>query len=178
MEEAMDEAMQEIRRETPDPEQPANTKPGEPKPADLNALLKADKALQSQFDRQIAKALDTAKSKWEAEKNLSAEQLAQQKAQERAAELAQREAELTRRELRAAALEQMSQRGLPTELLDAISVDDEVSMTASLDKTEKAFRAAVDKAVKDKMKGDPPKFTPTDPSSTQLAAIRAAAGLK
>ncbi len=145
---------------------------------DLNALLKGNKALQSQFDKQVSKALDTAKGKWEAEKNLTAEQLVQQKAQDREKELADREAELTRRELRATALEQMSQKGMPAELIDAISVTDEAAMAASLEKAEKAFRAAVDRAVKDKLKGGTPKDTPADPKATHMAAMRAAAGLK
>ena len=117
--------------------------------------------------------MDTAKGKWEADKNLTAEQLANQKAQEKEEALADREAELTRRELRAAALEQMSQKGMPPELIDAISVTDEEAMAASLEKAEKAFRA-----VKDKLKGGTPKDTPADPKATHMAAMRAAAGLK
>ncbi|MEA5016127.1 MAG: DUF4355 domain-containing protein [Candidatus Limiplasma sp.] len=166
---------------TPPPEgdpKGGNEPPADPKPANLNALLAGDKALQSQYDKLVSKALDTAKGKWEAERNLTAEQLAEQKAKEKEAALAEREVELTRRELRAAALEQMSTKGMPPELIDAISLADEESMAKSLEQAEKAFRAAVDKAVKDKLKGGAPKDTPPDNQATHLAAIRAAAGLK
>lgn len=134
----------------------------ETKPADLNALLKGDKTLQSQFDKLISKALDTAKGRWTAEQNLTAEQLAQQKVWEREEELASREAEPTGRELWTAALEQMSAKGMPPELVDAINVADEAAMAQRLEKAEKAFRAAIDKVVKEKVQGSTLKSSPAD----------------
>lgn len=150
----------------------------ETRPADLNALLAGDKALQSQFDRLVGKALDTARGKWETERHMTADQLAQQKAREREDALDSREAELTRRELRATALGLMSQRGIPSELIDCVSMADEKAMVDSLGRAETAFRAAVNQAVAQRMRGGAPKDAPGDPQAGHLAAMRAAAGLK
>ena len=151
--------------------QPART-------ADLNALLAGDKALQSQFDKLVSKALDTAKNRWEAEKNMTAEELARQRAGEREAELAAREEALIRRELRASALGLLGERGLPVELIDCVSVADETAMLNSLEKAEKAFRGAVNQAVAQRMRGSAPQAAQGNAQAERLAAVRAAAGLK
>ncbi len=171
-------ATPEAPPQAPEASPHSDPQPIPPAPADLNALLNGDKALQSQFDKLVAKALDTARGKWEAQRNMTAQELADQRAQEREKELADREAELTRRELRASALGLMSQKGMPPELIHCVSLADEGAMAQSLEQAEQAFRAAVDRAVKDKLKGGPPKDAPADSQTTRLAAMRAAAGLK
>ncbi|MEA5017022.1 MAG: DUF4355 domain-containing protein [Candidatus Limiplasma sp.] len=164
-------APQEAPGAEPAQNQPART-------ADLNALLAGDKALQSQFDKLVSKALDTAKSRWEAEKNMTAEELARQRAGEREAELAAREEALIRRELRASALGLLGERGLPVELIDCVSVADEDAMLNSLEKAEKAFRGAVNQAVAQRMRGSAPQAAQGNAQAERLAAVRAAAGLK
>ena len=136
----------------------------------------ADKAMQAEFDRRVAKSLSTAKAKWEEEKQLTAQQLADRQAQERTADLDKREAELNLRVRRTTALESLGQKGLPAALADALDYTDDKTAAASLDKVEKAFRQAVDAAVAEKLKGAPPKDDKggADP----MASIRAAMGLK
>lgn len=147
------------------------------KPADLNTLLKGDKTLQSQFDKLVSKALDTAKSKWQQEQSMTAEQLAAAKLKEQEDGLTQREAELARRELRATALGTLGEKGLPVSLIDCVALDSEEAMKDTLEKAEKAFRSSVDAAVKDKLKGGTPKDTGGG-GDAYTAQMRAALGLK
>ena len=134
--------------------------------------------MQSQFDKLVSKALDTAKNRWEAEKNMTAEELARQRTGEREAELAAREEALIRRELRASALGLLGERGRPVELIDCVSVADEAAMLNSLEKAEKAFRGAVNQAVAQRMRGSAPQAAQGNAQAERLAAVRAAAGLK
>lgn len=147
---------------------------GVPTATSLDEVLK-NPALQAEFDRRIAKALTTGKANWEKEQNMTAEQLAEQKNQERQAELDRREAELNQRALRAQALESLGEKGLPRELADSLAFSDEKALTASLEKVEKAFRDSLEKAVNDRLKGTPPKDGGTP--DAQAAAMRAALGL-
>lgn len=128
-------------------------------------------AYQAEFDRRVTKALQTAQDKWqkdadarilaaktEAEKlaRMTAEQKAEHERQEREKSLADRETALTVRELRAQAAETLSQKGLPAALLDVLAYSDADKCAASIDAAEKAFRAAVQTGVEERMKGTPP----------------------
>ena len=126
-----------------------------PKAPSFDDFLK-DTANQSEFDKRVAKALATAKGNWEKEKNMTAEQLAQQKIQEREADIQKREADITKRELRSKALETLGTKGLPKELVDTLDYTDEKSMNGSLANIEKAFRDSLQKAVDERLKGAPP----------------------
>lgn len=118
--------------------------------------------LDSWYDKKMAKSLETAKANWakESQKAIEeakteAERLAAMSAEEKAAAekqkeeaaLAQREAEITRRELRATALETLAEKELPKELIETIVLTDSDACKASIDSVEKAFRAAVETAV-------------------------------
>lgn len=72
-------------------------------------------------------------------------------------ELNDREKEITRRELRATALETLAERGLPKQLADILDYTDADSTNTSIESVEKVFREAVEIAVNDRLKGDPPK---------------------
>lgn len=148
------------------------------KPSDLNSLLKSDRALQSQFDKLMSKALETAKGKWQNEQNMTAEQLAAAKLAEKESTLTQREQELQRRELRATALGTLSEKGLPASLIGCVALDSEEIMAQSLAEAEKAFRSSVDAAVKAKLKGDTPKAGGSDPQAGYASQMRSAMGLK
>lgn len=164
---------------------------GDRKPT-FDDLLK-DKSIQSEFDKRISKALETAKAKWETEyqqkleeakteaeklAKMNAEQKAEYERQQREEELAKREAEITRRELRASALETLSEKGLPKELADIINYTDAESTKTSLESIEKAFRQAVEDGVNERLKGNPPKGgggTPepdNDPFKAKLAKYK------
>lgn len=127
-----------------------------------------DKAYQSEFDKRIAKSLETAKAKWdtEAQKKIDdakteAEKLAKMNADEKAkfeeqkriAELEKREKEITTRELKAQAYETLASKNLPKELIDTLVFTDAEQCNKSIEAVEKAFQAAVEKAVNEKLKG-------------------------
>lgn len=132
-----------------------------------------DKKYQSEFDKRVAKALETAKGKWEtdyqtkieeakteAEKlaKMNAEQKAKYAEEKRIAELEQREKEITTRELRATAYETLAEKNLPKELVDILNYSDAENCNKSIESVEKAFQSAVEKAVNDKLRGgNPPK---------------------
>lgn len=123
-------------------------------------------------------AVQNARTEAERLAQMTAEQRAEHERQEREVALAKREAELTRRELRAQALETLTGRGLPHELADVLNYADADTCNASLTGMEKAFRTAVQRGVEDRMRGTPPKSGSADPTASMLAEMRAAVGLK
>lgn len=116
----------------------------------------------SYFDKRTAKAIETAKAKWESETQskieaakteaekmaeMTAEQKAQHKEQERLNEINKREAEITRRELRAQSLEKLAEKELPKELIDVVVLTDAEACNTSIEAIEKSFRKAVEDGV-------------------------------
>ncbi len=67
--------------------------------------------------------------------------------------LTAREKDLTAREVRAKALEELAARGLPAALAEALPTDDEAHCMDALDRIESAFREAVSIAVDERLKG-------------------------
>lgn len=142
---------------------------------------------QSEFDKKVAKALETAKSKWESEAKqkledakteaeklakMNAEQKAKYAEEKRIAELDAREKDITVRELQAMAKVTLTDKGLPLELSQVLNYVDADSCNKSIEAVEKAFQAAVGKAVNDKLRGgNPPKGTAsgTDALRAQIA---------
>lgn len=136
-------------------------------------MLKANKEMQSEFDKRMAKAQETAltkaKAEWEAEAQAKADEaakLAKMTADEKAKHefekqkkaMADREANVTKRELIAAAKEQLTGKGLPAELAKCLDYSSADNCKASMEAVEKAFGAAVDAAVNERLKGSVPKF--------------------
>lgn len=151
-----------------------------------------DKKHQSEFDKRVAKALETAKSKWEIEKatelenakteaeklaKMNAEQKAKYAEEKRIAELEKREKDITTRELKAQAYETLAEKNLPKELIGTINFESAETCNASIEAIEKSFQSAVEKAVNEKLRGgDPPKSS--QEKANIDAALRAAFGLK
>ena len=77
--------------------------------------------------------------------------------QQREAELARRETEIAKRELRAQAVEQLSARQLPVELADLLDYSDAERCAASLETVERIFRQAVQQGVERRIVGSAPK---------------------
>lgn len=133
----------------------------------------SDKKYQSEFDKRVAKALETAKSKWEKEKaaelqdakqeaeklaKMNAEQKAKYAEDKRIEELNKREREITTRELKAQAYEILAEKSLPKELIATLNFTDAEQCNKSIEAVEKAFQSAVEKAVNAKLRGkDTPK---------------------
>lgn len=132
-----------------------------------------DKKYQSEFDKRIAKALETAKGKWETDKatelenakteaeklaKMNAEQKAKYAEEKRLSELEKREKDITTRELKAQAYETLAEKGLPKDLVEILNYSDAESCNKSIEAVEKAFQSAVEKAVNEKLRGkDTPK---------------------
>ena len=51
------------------------------------------------------------------------------------------------------------------------------ALDASLDSAERAFRAAVQRGMEQRLRGEPPRTGGSDPGAAFLARVRAAAGL-
>lgn len=127
-----------------------------------------DKKYQSEFDKRIAKALETAKGKWETDyqakieeakteaqklAKMNADQKAEYEAQKRVAELEKRERDITTRELKAQAYETLAEKGLPKELVEILNYENADTCNKSIESVEKAFQSAVEKAVNEKLRG-------------------------
>lgn len=163
---------------------------GEKNPAEaFDEMLKQGKN-QSEFDRRVAKAIETSQAKWQEKANaekteaerlarMSAEQKAEHDRQKRESALAEREKAVAVREMRATAAQQLSERGLPQALLDCLDYSGADQCGKSIDAMEKAFRDAVQSGVTERMKGQTPKTGGGgDPQTAWDAQVRAAMGLK
>lgn len=161
---------------------------GDKKPSAFDDFLKGA-GNQSEFDRRVTKALETAKAGWQAEADkkiaeakteaerlaqMTAEQKAQHEQEKREKTIADREAQITRRELRATALETLAEKSLPKDLADILDYGDAEKCNASLASVEKAFRTAVQAGVDERLRGKTPK---AGDGTTSDAAMRAAMGL-
>lgn len=152
----------------------------------------ADKKYQSEFDRRVAKALETAKIKWETEKaaeiqnakqeaeklaKMNAEQKAKYAEDKRIEELNKRERDITTRELKAQAYEILAEKNLPKELIATLNFTDAEQCNKSIEAVEKAFQAAVEKAVNEKLRGGkPPKDSAGSSNSLQETIAKAMRG--
>lgn len=126
---------------------------------------------QAEFDRRVNKAIETAvknaQEKWRImtdDRVSEAEKLAKMTASEKAEylqgkkekELEAREAEITRRELMAEAKNTLAEKKLPAALAEILSYADADSCKKSIETVEKAFQAAVQDAINEKLKGTKP----------------------
>lgn len=149
-------------------------------------FLKGD-GNQAEFDRRVQKAVNTAVSnaqkKWEAltdDKLSEAEKLAKMTKEEKAeylqkkkeSELSEREAAITRKELMAEAKNTLTEKKLPVGLAEVLDYTDAEACNKSIAAVEKAFQAAVEAAVEDRLKGGkPPKRPPQDDGMTEEEKI-------
>lgn len=156
-------------------------------PISFDDFLK-DPKNQAEFDRRVAKALTTSKTKWEqdmaakaeeakteAEKmaKMNAEQKAQYQREKKDEELTKRENEITRRELMATAKEQLAEKGLPISLANVLNYSSAEECTASIEAVGKAFQEAVEKAVNDRLAGGKPPRKADDKAAFTMDQIKA-----
>lgn len=129
--------------------------------------------LDSEADKRAAKALETAKAKWEAEQakaledaksegarlaKMSADEKAQELEKQRQAALDKREAELNQRELSASTKSLLVDKGLPGELADSlVALGDADKIKAAVETLGKSIQETVNKQVESKLQTDPPK---------------------
>lgn len=162
---------------------------GAGKDLSFDDFLKTEKN-QAEFDRRIQKAVNTAVSnaqeKWKAltdDKLSEAEKLAKMTKEEKAQylqtkrekELADREAAITRKELKAEALNTLAEKKLPKDLAEVLNYTDADACKQSIAAIEKAFQSAVEDAVKERLKGDAPGKKAPGAGDSDLAKQIAAA---
>ncbi len=117
----------------------------------VSERVKAEqKRLEKKFADEAAEAAKVA--------SMDAEQKAKHEAEMREKALSDREAQITKRELAASARDILAEKGLPVSLAAVLDCTSEESCNASMEVVEKAFKEAVEKAVNNKMRGDPPKL--------------------
>ena len=153
-------------------------------PASFDDFLKDGKN-QSEFDKRVAKAIETRQAKWQAKwqaeyeqkiedakteaaklAKMTADQKAQYEQEQRTTDLEKREKEITVRELKAQANVSLTEKGLPMDLAEILNYADAESCNKSIEAVEKAFQTAVEKAVNDKLRGTgAPKGTGNNQSS-------------
>lgn len=90
--------------------------------------------------------------------------------------LSRRESELAAREARLAAQDELTRRGLPQSLMPMLPLESAGSLTGAIDGLETAFKAAVEEAVGQRLKGRAPVLGGAQ--DEQSAALRRAFGLK
>lgn len=125
----------------------------------------------ARYEKDIATKVAQARTEAERLAAMSAEQKAEAERAAREKELTDRETAITRRELRAQALETLNERGLPVMLADAILYTDAETCNASIDAMEKAFRAAVQSGVDERMRGNPPQTGTKKKDTTDTASM-------
>ena len=130
----------------------------------------ADKTYQSEFDKRVAKALETARTKWEKEaevKKTEAEKLAKMDAEEKhkyELEKAMKEKEeaisrLNAYELKEQAIKIANEKELPISLLNVIDYTKEnaESIKTKIEEIEVVYKQAIQSGINDRMKEKTPK---------------------
>lgn len=145
-----------------------------------------DSDYQSEFDRRVQKAINTAlskqKDKYEAlmdDKLSEAEKLSkmtkdekeQYLSRKKEQDLIRREAEVTRKELMAEAKNTLAEKKLPVALAEVLNYSDAETCKTSIEAMEKAFQSALEAAVEEKLKGGAPLKTAPNEGDEQLKQI-------
>lgn len=129
----------------------------------LDALLQSEtdkrvnQAMESFKSKELPKLLNGAKAEAEKLAKMNADQKAEYERKQQEEQLLQREAEVTRKELKIEAHKMFTERNLPVDLLDVLLYDSAENCNKSIDAVEKAFRQAVEKGVNERLKGETPK---------------------
>ncbi len=148
-------------------------------------LLRENKDYQSEFDKKIAKALETARTKWEKEaeeKRTEAEKLAKMNAEEKhkyeleklAKERDEAISRLNAYELKEQAIKIANEKELPISLLSVIDYTKEnaESIKTKIEEIEVVYKQAIQSGINDRMKEKTPK-TVVDGSTTKANLPRA-----
>lgn len=112
---------------------------------------------RSKWEKDFETKLEAQKSEAEKLAKMNADQRAEHERTKRENELAEREAAINRRELRATALESLAEKSLPSQLAEILVYTDAESTNSSIAAVENAFRAAVESAVNERLKGETPR---------------------
>jgi hypothetical protein len=127
------------------------------KQADVDRILQERLAREAKnTEQKIAESVAAAVAEAERKAKMTADE--RRKAEEAAEKqkLEERERQITTRELRAAAMEKLAEKGLPKALADVLRYDDAKTCDESLAALETAYRASVQAGVEERLKGNPP----------------------
>lgn len=135
--------------------------------AEPEQVTKDQKDEKKYTDAEVDDIINKKYAKWKEEQEKAeseAKKLAKMNAEDkqkyqldkREQDLADREAEITRRELTAEAKSILSERGLPIELVDVVNLTDANSVNDSINAIQKSWNDAVAKGISDKTKGTEP----------------------
>jgi Domain of unknown function (DUF4355) len=152
----------------PNPDDPPNDPPAK---VELSAE-ELQKKIEAESDRKLAKALEKKQKEWEsqldqriADAKKDAEQYAKMTQKEREdaeckkrfEELDKRERELNTKQLRSEVETDLKDEGLPAAFADSlIKLEDNEKIKEAVTSIKKEFDAAVNNAVKEKLRQDPP----------------------
>jgi len=137
-------------------EDPAPAEGAKPAPA-----AKPEDKTYTEADVQAR--LEAAKAEWTAQQQeqarlekLPPEERAKAEADAQARELESLRAQLTQRDLKDAALKQLEKDGYPTGLADLLNYTDQSAMEKSLGQVQDIFKASLEAAVKERLRGKTP----------------------
>lgn len=131
--------------------------------AELNAHIETRLVRER---KDAAEKIKTAVTEAEKLARMSAEDRHEHERQAHEKELLDREQGITKRELRAQALELLSEKRLPRVLADLLPYVDADGTMAAVDAVEKVFREAVEQGVTERLKGNPPKIGQAVPAQS------------
>ena len=123
-------------------------------------LERERKEAKAQIEKAVTEAQKLAK--------MSADERLEHERLERDKQLKDRETEITKRELRAEAKSQLSDKGLPVELAEVLPYTDAETTNQALEAVEKVFRLAVEKGVNERLKGQAPKVNSPAPQGESI----------
>lgn len=140
-----------------------------------------DRIVRNTIARERKRAeTEISKAKTEAERlaKLSGEEREREEFESRTRALEEREKEITRRELKSQAVNELQKRNIPLELVDLLNMEDAEKCNDSITVISNAFDRALKRAVNDRLKGAPPKTSGTpNMDASEYEKMRRYAGL-
>lgn len=134
---------------------------GDPAAADKGGKQEPQGKTYTEAD--LKAEIDKAKAAWAAEQQeqarlakLTPEERAKAEADAKDQKLADLEAKLLQRDLKDAALAKLEKEGFPVGLADLLTYTDQASMEKSLERVQEVFKASLEAAVKDRLRGRTP----------------------
>lgn len=134
-------------------------------PAADEAAQEAEQGPKAYTPEELESLLTEKKKEWQAEqeaqeqerlRTLPETERMKQEQLSKDAKIASLEAELSRRDLQAEAISKLETSGFPVGLADLLIYTDQESMEKSLDRVQEVFKASLEAAVKDRLRGRTP----------------------
>ncbi len=119
-------------------------------------LASAKKKWEKEQEAKIQEAIKTALAEKERLSKLSEKERKEEELSTREKEIADRLAELERKELKADAIADLSEKGLPKEFADFLLADNAENTLKNINSFKEAFDKAVNETVKEKLRQDTP----------------------